>query len=246
MDTFSQRLRAKLSLVQPALCDAAAELLAGDNLRPRYVAYLSLLHTIIRASVPLMEAAADQAERLGGTINHLLAAYLRQHIPEERGHDDWLLRDLAVLDIDPAEVTDRCPPRLVAEMVGSQYYLILHHHPVCLLGYIAALEGCPPTPSGVDRLVTRSGLPRAAFDTLMKHAHLDPHHARDLDCLLDVLPLTPEHETDISANGMYTVACVTRLFRQLVPYSHESHPSPVGPVRGDPTRDPGVLSHEPV
>ena len=221
MNTFSQRLRAKLSIVLPGLCDAAADVFAEEDLRPRYIAYLSLLHTIIRASVPLMAAAADQADRLKGETNDILAAYLRQHIPEELGHDDWLLRDIAALDVDPKDLTERCPSRPVAEVVGSQYYLILHHHPVSLLGYIAALEGCPPTPEGVENLIARSRLPRPAFDTLIRHALLDPLHTRDLDHLLDALPLTTKQEGDISANAMYTLASITSIFRQLSPTDHE-------------------------
>ena len=39
------------------------------------------------------------------------------------------------------------PPPSVAGLVGSQYYWILHHHPVAFLGYVALMEGYPPTPS---------------------------------------------------------------------------------------------------
>jgi len=80
----------------------------------------------------------------------------------------------------------------VAALVGAQYYWVLHHHPVALLGYIGLLEGFPPSPGMIEDLRARTGYPADAFRTLVAHAELDPRHGDELFELVDTLPLTPE------------------------------------------------------
>jgi hypothetical protein len=168
--------------------------------------YMVRLHWVIRASVPLMEAACDRARLLADTdyVAAGLAAYLAQHVREEQNHDEWLLDDLALLGLSRNEVLSRMPSPAIAGIVGAQYYWIMHHHPVALLGYIAVLEGSPPTVDEIDALADRTGLPRAAFNTSYKHAHLDPHHRDDLDRTLDTLPLQPEHVALIGVSALMT------------------------------------------
>ncbi len=128
--------------------------------------YLVRTHSIIRASVPLMETARARAEELAAhdDVAADLATYLAHHIREERHHDDWLLDDLEALGVARDAVLARMPSPTVAALVGSQYYWIRHYHPVALLGYIAVLEGTPPVAEHVDpssagrgSLATRSG-----------------------------------------------------------------------------------------
>ena len=112
--------------------------------------------------MPLTEAALARARELG---DEPLAAYLEEHVDEERGHDDTLLGDLELLGFPREAVLERMPSPRVAALVGSQYYWILHHHPVAFLGYVALMEGYPPTPDLITALIERTGHPRAAFTT---------------------------------------------------------------------------------
>ena len=129
------------------------------------------MHGIIRAGVPLMEAARARASELADDpVADGLAEYLDEHIPEEEEHDGWLLEDLELLGVAGGSVLERPPSSTVAALVGAQYYWIFHYHPVALLGYIAVLEGYPPDPAEVDRLSRRMALPTGAFRTLAAHA----------------------------------------------------------------------------
>src|SRR5207237_1169404 len=136
--------------------------------------------------------------------------YLAEHIPEEREHDDWLLEDLELLGEDRSSVSVRPPSPTVAAAVGAQYYWILHYHPVALLGYIAFLEGYPPSIELVDELVDRTGHNRGAFRTLIAHAELDPGHRDELDAVLDRLPVTREQSTAMGLSAIYSVQTLAR------------------------------------
>lgn len=215
----SAALRVKLALADPSVRAATTALWGHEPavLRPRYLAYLYEMHALIRASVPLMERAALRCAELapGDPAAGPLGRYLERHIEQERGHDAWLLEDLAAAGGDPARAVGRLPSPIVAELAGAQYYWIEHHHPVALLGYIRVLEGNAPAPRLADRLAERTGLPDAAFRTVREHAELDGAHLTDLDDLLDALPLTPVQQTALAVSALRTAAGLNRLFSYL-------------------------------
>lgn len=202
----SERVRDRIALTAPALVAPYARL--HDSPDPAsYADYLVFLHTVVRASVPLM---VDAAERLSAMPADPIAAglrsYFERHIPEEEGHDEWLLQDLQVLGMSRDEVLATVPSAHVAAAVGAQYYWIRHHHPVGLLGYIAVLEGHPPTIARVREWIDRTGLPAEAFTTLERHAVADPTHSQELEAVMDSLPLAESHLTCVCLSGMATSA----------------------------------------
>jgi hypothetical protein len=213
----SRRLRTMLELVLPAVYSASDRLCRHAQVRELYPDYLVLSHGIIRASVPLMAAARDRARELpGDAVAGIVAGYCERHIEEERGHDDWLLEDLAVLGVDPDEVLRRPPSPTVAALVGAQYYWIAHVHPVGLLGYVLLLEGWPPTPAIVDELRRRTGFGPAAFRTLLAHADLDPHHGQELDEVLDGLPLSPAQRELLGVSALTSAARLAEALDELL------------------------------
>jgi hypothetical protein len=184
--------------------------------RELYPEYLFTSHCVIRASVPLMETARDVAAGREDPVSAALAPYLAHHIPEEVGHDEWLLGDLESIGYDRAALLARPPSPAVAALVGAQYYWIHHFHPVALLGYIGLLEGYPPSLPLIDALQRGTGYERAAFRTMIAHAELDPGHGAELDELLDTLPLTREQSAVIGLSALHTVECYTRAIEELL------------------------------
>jgi len=180
--------------------------------------YLVQQHMIIRATVPLTRAALTRSLELSERepLGAPLAAYLEEHIDEEVGHDETLLDDLELLGLDRANVLGRMPSPTVAALVGSQYYWILHYHPVAFLGFVALMEGFPPTPELIETLVARTGSPREAFRTYVEHGDLDPGHRDHLDRTIDSLPLTPEHESALGVSAIASAALVARALEELV------------------------------
>jgi hypothetical protein len=213
----SARLRAKLELVLPMLLAASRRFLEHPRIEELYPDYLRMSHWIIRASVPLMETSLHRAQEAAAEdpVAAGLAEYLEHHVDEELGHDEWLLEDLEVLGEARADVLAEPPSTAVASLVGAPYYWVLHYHPVAVLGYIALLEGYPPTIAEVDLLMKRTGYERDAFRTLIRHAELDPLHRDDLDAAIDRLPLSPEHSAVIGICGLHTVGAFTRALDDL-------------------------------
>jgi hypothetical protein len=221
----SDALRLKLYLASGEHDKAAGAFWRHPRLTQLIPDYLFVIHSIIRASVPLMEAARERAGMLAknDSVARSLTKYFGQHVNEERHHDDWLLEDLGELGISPEAVWSRMPSPTVASMVGSQYYWIYHHHPVALLGYIAVLEGNPPVESQVAEVIERTGLPERAFRTFIKHARLDPHHRDDLNLALDAMPLSREQETLIAMSALETQHLLALSLREVVKdHSRES------------------------
>ena len=214
----SDRLRRKISVVIPALVSAGNRLIAHPRVRELYPEYLFTSHCVIRASVPLMEAGRAQAAARAENdpVSAALAPYLEQHIPEEQDHDAWLLDDLEVLGRPRSEVLARPPSPTVSALVGAQYYWIFHYHPVALLGYIACLEGHPPSPEMIDQLTAATGYGPDAFRTMAAHAELDPGHREELYEVVDSLALTREQSTVMGLSAIQTIEMYARAIEEIL------------------------------
>jgi Iron-containing redox enzyme len=204
--SFSTKLRIKLQLAHNSKKDSNTILPPKQNAQTWFKDYLIVTHSIIRSSVPLMQAAYEQCSHLQEQRKLIsdLRRYYKKHVQEETNHDEWLLDDLESIGVSRQESLSRKPLQAVAELVGSQYYWIYHWHPVCLLGYIALLEGDPPRKELVEQLQKSTGYPDTAFRTIVKHSDLDPYHRDDLNKLLETLPLETKHEQWITYNALYS------------------------------------------
>lgn len=211
-------VRSKLALLDGALDAVYQRFWAGSGPAERYLAFSIQLHQIMRAALPLMEATRARAAELaaGDPVCAALSGYLAGHIEEERDHDIWLLEDLEVAGVPRSDVLGRIPSPRVASLVGAHYYWALHHHPVALLGYIAVLEGSPPSPSFYERMKAETGLPEAAFRTMRKHGELDPGHKEELDRFLDALPLGPAHHRLLGVSLVHTTSALCACIEELV------------------------------
>ena len=214
----SRRLRTKISLARGEMDAIAEKLWSHPRLREIYPEFLFRNHSVIRSSVPLMKAAAEECEkRLGkDPLAERMLDYFRHHIPEETGHDDWVLDDLELLGYPRKEVLKRIPPPSAAALAGAQYYWIRHVHPVALLGFIAVLEGTPPDVAFFEATADRIGVPRKAFSNLLLHGKLDPQHRDDLDRALDALPLTDDHHALMGISAFQTIDLLTRVASEAV------------------------------
>jgi hypothetical protein len=220
--TPSERLKLMLA---PLIGEGTAQLWDEPRIGAIYPEYLATLHEIVRATVPELEQALARSQELaagGDPVAEGVAAYLEGHLPEERGHAEWLLEDLEELGVDRTVVQARWPSRAVAELKGAQAHWIAYGHPVSLLGHLWVMEGYPPEPAEVDALQARTGLPPEAFRFLHRHASIDRAHAADIAAALDALPLAQRHEEMVGLSALQTVDGLGSVFAEVVMAVSES------------------------
>ena len=214
----SELLRTKIALFSAGLDKAAYLFWMHPEFAAVYRYYLFQSHSIIRASVPLMEATLEccrSSKYLSDPVLKLFGDYLERHILEESGHDEWILDDAQVLGIQRRALLERIPTRTALQLVGSQYYWIHHYNPVAMLGYIAVLEGTPPESEFIEDVARRNKLTLQAFSSFLLHAKIDPRHRADLDLLLDVLPLTHEHLGLVGLSAVQTIQYMTAVLADV-------------------------------
>jgi hypothetical protein len=206
----SDVLNAKMTLCTGPLDAVFNRLWDTENPKQLVPAFLVMLHQIMRASVPVMEAAIRRLDEIGpdDPLVEPLKAYYKHHLKEERDHDVWALEDMEAVGFDPAAVLKLMPPPAVARLAGAQRYWVEHHHPVTLLGCILVLESFPPSDEIIDQIRDSSGLPEAAFRTFRLHGRVDPHHSAEVREVIDRLPLS-RHDIDMIATSI--MACMESL-----------------------------------
>lgn len=212
-------LRAKIDLFGRRLEHAADGFWTSPDFPCLYREHLFLSHSIVRASVPLMQAAEDACgypQHAGDSALQGFARYLRHHIPEETGHDEWVLDDAEAMGISRPAILTRQPKESATQLVGVQYYWIHHYNPIALAGYIAVMEGNPPTSEFMEEVARRNNLPLKCFTNLLYHARIDPQHRRELDDVLDSLPLTADHLALIGLSALRTLRILTEIMDDVV------------------------------
>src|SRR4029450_5001136 len=99
-------------------------------------------------------------------------------------------------------------------------YWIPHNPPPALAGYLAAMEGDPPTAEFIEAVARRNSLPLECFSNFVYHARIDPQHRRDLDAVLDALPLTGDHLALIGLSSLRTIGMMTGIMEGIINASH--------------------------
>jgi hypothetical protein len=215
----SEIIRAKIGLFGRRLGHTAHLFWTHREFPSVYREYIYQSHSIIRASVPLMQAAekaCEYPEHAGDPALQGFAQYLRRHIPEETGHHEWILDDGEAMGLDRRAILQRVPKESATQLVGVQHYWIQHYNPIALAGYIAAMEGNPPPAAFFQEVAARNKLPLQCFSSFLYHAKIDPVHQREFDAALDELPLTPAHLELIGVSSLRTIRMMTGIMEDIM------------------------------
>jgi pyrroloquinoline quinone (PQQ) biosynthesis protein C len=164
--------------------------------------------------------AAEQACQLpqhsGDPALEGFGRYLRHHIPEETGHHEWIVNDGEALGLDRKSILERLPKESATELVGVQYYWIHHYSPIALAGFIATMEGGVPPAEFFKQVAARNNLSLKCFSSFLYHAKIDPQHKRDLDEVLDALPLTTAQLELIGISSLRTIRMMTGIMEDII------------------------------
>jgi Iron-containing redox enzyme len=207
----------KIALAQPRLDFSSHRFWTDPHLAALLPRFLLELHSIVRGGLTVMQIALQRADELAGKdpVASALAQYLSKHISEERDHDTWLLDDMTACGVDRQLALSRVIPGPVAALLGAQTYWVLQEHPIAFLGYIAVIEGNPPTREHLALIRDQTGFPDEAFRCLREHADADQGHAADLRDLIDAWPLSPRHHQLLALSAFETIEALARIFDQL-------------------------------
>jgi pyrroloquinoline quinone (PQQ) biosynthesis protein C len=213
-----------MRLAEPRVSTPARAFWTHPDLGRMLPDFLFTVYCVCRSTVPLLRTAAEcaRARSKKDRVSALLAHYYARHAKEELHHDEWMLEDMLAYSMNRAEILARLPSPATASLIGAQYYWMFHAHPVALLGYLAVLEGYPPSAEQLREVQAKHHFPPETFRTLLEHADLDSHHRDDLNEQLDQLPLSEELSSFITLSAFHTMDAIGQALEEIL----DSHMRP--------------------
>ena len=179
------------------LMEAVAEARAAATLQPgverllsegmdreEYLSFLEQLYHVVWHFCPTMAAAAGHC----GDESRELRYGLYHNIDEEKGHETWVLDDIADLGGNPDAVANSKPAVPMQAMIGYNYYVAERKSPWAVLGMVHVLEEISANYSGrvakvvADRLGVTDG---KGFRFLGTHGTMDVSHVGSFKGLVE-------------------------------------------------------------
>jgi pyrroloquinoline quinone (PQQ) biosynthesis protein C len=152
-----------------------------------YRAFLHDLYHIVWHFCPIMASAASRC----GDEFRQVRYELYERIEEERGHETWVLEDVAAIGGDVASVKANPPSAPVQAMIAFNYYGAERVHPCSVLGMLYTLEVVASVYAGrVSDSIARSlgrDVEAGGFKFLSSHASMDMDHVAKLNALLKTI-----------------------------------------------------------
>jgi hypothetical protein len=197
--------------------------ISHPRVRQVFPDYLIAVYHSMRGAGPVMEAARKRSVDLSAecAVAARLVDYWTRHIQEEEGHDQWMLMDLREIGVARSALSAPPIPE-VAELLGTLHFWILHTHPVAALAYFYVVERDAPTEQFLDWLVHSAGIERAALRTFYRHAMIDVEHGRELEELVEGLPLTPSHLRLFLTSATTVVRQLARIMESHIDRANET------------------------
>ena len=151
-----------------------------------YRAFLRDLYHIVWHFCPIMATAAA---RCGDNLRNIRYD-LYERIDEEKGHEDWVLEDIAAMGGD-VKAGIAAPSAPVQAMIGYNYYAAERVHPCSVLGMLYVLEVVASVYGGkasdsIARAIGRDP-GKGGFRFLSSHATMDADHFAQLNVLLKTI-----------------------------------------------------------
>jgi pyrroloquinoline quinone (PQQ) biosynthesis protein C len=150
--------------------------------RELYLAFLAEAYHHVKHTFPLLALAASR------TPDERYQDALVEYMEEERGHEKWILQDIADLGGDSDGVKNGEAGAACRIMVGYAYYAIEHVSPYAMLGSVHVLEGMSVLLADRVADAVKGSLALAddrGFSYLRSHGSLDMEHVAFFRSLVD-------------------------------------------------------------
>ena len=102
----------------------------------RYQNLLLELYHVVWHFNPTCAAAAARMTDSHRSIRY----FLYDHMQEEKGHEEWVLNDLAVVGVSADRAKSHKPSLVLLGLNGYNYWSADRRHPCSVLGMVYALE----------------------------------------------------------------------------------------------------------
>ncbi|QSQ25788.1 iron-containing redox enzyme family protein [Pyxidicoccus parkwayensis] len=193
----------------------AGRLFGGTIDTEGYIHYLIQTYHYARWSTPILGEAGERLKRLGRHPE--LAELLVQKAGEERGHERWLLSDLANLGCPRERVEEAAHRPAVDAYVGWNFFTSRSGVPTAVLGTAYVLEYLSQTRAGVaaERLQAAASIPNIhkSVTFLRSHGALDGDHVAEMARILGRLT-DSEDQAAILFSARATRSLYPCIFRE--------------------------------
>lgn len=166
-----------------------------------YVSFLTQAFHHVRHTVPLLMATGARLPLEREWLRDAVADY----IAEERGHQEWILNDIAACGFDRETARRSLPSPATELMVAYAYDTVNRIDPLGFFGMVYVLEGTSVAVAtrAAQRIREQLGLPKRAFTYLESHGSLDMEHMRFFESLMDRIDGAREQQIIVHAARMF-------------------------------------------
>lgn len=181
--------------------------------RQQYLDFLEQLYHVVWHFCPTMAAAAARC----GDDSRVLRYGLYEKIQEEKGHESWVLNDVAAMGGNPEKVAGSRPSVPVRAMIGHNYSVAERESPWAVLGMTYVLEEISADYSGrvAKAIAKRLEISEdAGFRFLTSHGVLDVDHAKSVMELVEQVPTERDLKAIVEA-AQVNYALFGALFREV-------------------------------
>jgi pyrroloquinoline quinone (PQQ) biosynthesis protein C len=168
--------------------------------RELYLDFLTQAYHHVKHTFPLLAFAAAR------TADEAYQDALVEYMEEERGHEKWILADIASMGGDAQAVKDGAPGIACQVMVGYTYYAIEWISPYAMLGSVHVLEGmstllADKAADAIRRSLAHDG--EGGFSYLRSHGALDIEHVAFFKTLVNGLTDAKTQSIVIDASKVF-------------------------------------------
>ena len=170
--------------------------------RELYLDFLAQAYHHVKHTFPLLAFAAAR------TKDEAYQDALVEYMEEERGHEKWILNDIAAMGGDAAAVRDGASGIACQVMVGYTYYAIEWVSPYAMLGSVHVLEGmstllADKAADAIQRSLGGGGGGKEGFSYLRSHGALDIEHVAFFKQLVNGLARPRAQQIVIDASRVF-------------------------------------------
>ena len=152
----------------------------------RYRNLLLELYHVVWHFNPVCAAAASRVSDAQKQVRY----FLYDHMNEEKGHEEWVMNDLAAMGVKAEQVLAYKPTEFMLALNGYNYWAADRRHPCSVLGMLYALEVVASVYGGqMTTAISESLLLQGdrGISFISSHATLDAEHMIDLRLILNTL-----------------------------------------------------------